>query len=104
MIVTSADLLFLHGDGEYESARRDAAQLLSYLIGNFSVSYQTKMILTPAALLFGHGEGENPEARPADDEARDLSEETRSNGAAPRRQCDYVSEGRQMQFGDPFSG
>ncbi len=38
--------------------------------------------------------GENPEARPADDEARDLSEETRSNGAAPRRQCDNVCEGR----------
>ena len=37
--------------------------------------------------------GEIPEAPPAADKARGLSEKTGSNDAAPRRQCDHVFEG-----------
>ena len=42
---------------------------------------------------FGNGDGENPDARPVDEEARDLSEKTQSDDAAPRRQRDNVFEG-----------
>ncbi|MBQ6117596.1 MAG: hypothetical protein IJK98_00035, partial [Clostridia bacterium] len=34
-------------------------------------------------------------APPVAEEARDSSEETKSNDAVPRRQCDYVSEGKE---------
>ena len=36
--------------------------------------------------------GEIPEAPPVADEARELSEKTTSNDAAPRRQRDYIFE------------
>jgi len=38
--------------------------------------------------------GENPEAPPVADEARDSSEQTQSDDAAPRRQRDNVCEGK----------
>ena len=39
------------------------------------------------------GCGEIPEAPPVAEKARESSEKTGSNGAAPRRQCDHVFEG-----------
>ena len=44
-------------------------------------------------LLRNPRRGENPEAPPVADEARDSSEQTQSDGAAPRRQRDNVCEG-----------
>ena len=44
-------------------------------------------------LLRNPRRGENPEAPPVADEARDSSEQTQSDAAAPRRQRDNVCEG-----------
>ena len=51
-----------------------------------------KKIVRPADLPFGHGNGENPEARPADEEARDLSEQIQSD-ASRAKQHDNICEG-----------
>ena len=50
-----------------------------------------KKIVRPADLPFGHGNGENPEARPADEEARDLSEQIQSD-ASKAKQHDNICE------------
>ena len=54
------------------------------------------MIVTSADLPFGHGNGENPEARPVDEEARDLSEQIQSD-ASKAKQHDNICEGRKSR-------